>query len=121
MNVVCSVAILYSKPVTYNSSCLVARIIIPKPWPAPGFPSLLHFHFILYMFNCVYPSDGLYTGYNPLVPNDIYVLICLPLMGSMGILNFVTKGLIYVGPLLAMLVLPFQICCFTVEFTQQLS
>ena len=78
MNVVCSVPILYSKPVTYNGSCFVTRIIIPKPLPAPGFSSLLHFHFILYMFNCDYPSDGLYTGYNPLVPNDIYVLICLP-------------------------------------------
>ena len=121
MNVVCLVPIPYSKLVTYNSICLVARIIIPKPLPAPVFPSLLHFHFILYMFSCDCPSDGLYTGYNPLVPNDIYVLICLPLMGSMGILNSVTKGLIYVGPLLAMLVLPFQICRFTVQCTQQLS
>ena len=114
-------AIPYSKLITYNGSCLVARIIIPKPLPAPVFPSLLHCHFTLCIFNCDCPSDGLYTGYNPLVPNDIYVLICLPLMGSMGILNSVTKGLIYVGPLLAMLVLPFQVCSFTVQCTQQLS
>ena len=38
---------------------MVASIIIPTLLPVPVIPSHLHFHFILYMFNCDYPLDGL--------------------------------------------------------------
>ena len=105
MNVVCLVPIPYIKLVTSNSSCLVARIIITKPFPAPVIPSLLHFHFILYMFNCDCPSNGLQIW--PFSREwHLCVIICLPLTGSAGVLNFGNKELIYVEPVLPMFVLP---------------
>ena len=59
ITVVCSVPIPYDKPVTFKQQLVVASIIIPKLLPVPVIPSLLHFHFILYMFTCDCPSDGL--------------------------------------------------------------
>ena len=59
MNVVCSVPIPYSKLVTFKQQLHGCQYNYSYALSVSVIPSLLHFHFILYMFNCDCPSDGL--------------------------------------------------------------